>query len=305
MRLEGEHKNGMRKKLIINPSVLPKVLLLGNGILQLNKGICWAELINSISPADIERRSLDGIPYAMQPEAVCGTNVEEVQRKTAETIENGNPHELLKQLVELDFDAILTTNYTYEIEQALSGNHWTGRSRRNSFTALYGSPHVRYNTHICNLVKGKSGREVPVFHIHGEKDRKHSLTLSYYSYANAVYHLVDINKQRKNIYEEKQQAGGMLECYSWLDYFLLGDVYAVGFGFDLSEFDIWWAIERKSREHALHGQLHAYTISKEPDTAKSTMFKAMNVDERFVKVQNGNYLKAYEDIFDELKRMFI
>ena len=42
--------------------------------------------------------------------------------------------------------------------------------------------------------------------------------------------------------------GMEMECQGWLDYFLMGDVHAVGFGFDLSEFDIWWAIERKSRE---------------------------------------------------------
>ena len=288
-------------KLYIDSTKPPKVLLLGNGILQLNKGLRWSELIEAISPDTSGARSLKGIPYAMQPEAVCGTNVEEVQRKTAKAINNSDSHTLLEQLVDLEFDAILTTNYTYEIEVALSGGKWTENKRKSSHTTLKGSPHVRHNTHKCNLVKCRNGRTVPVFHVHGEKDRKHSLVLSYYSYANAVYQLIDMNKERSNIYAEKQADGSPIECYGWLDYFLLGEVYAIGFGFDLSEFDIWWAMERKSREKAFHGQLHAYMIEKQQDFAKSTMFETMNVDERFIEVQGEDFPKAYEKVLAELR----
>ena len=270
--------------------------------MQLNKGMRWSELINALGAADTYMPSMEGIPFAMQPEAVCGTDVEEVQRKTADTIADGTPHELLKQLVDLDFDAILTTNYTYEIEKAIYDKCWTEHSRKNSHTTLSGSTHVRHNTYKCNIVKGRNGREVPVFHIHGEKARKHSLILSYYSYANAVYHLIEMNKKRQNTYEEKQMAGIPLECHGWLDYFLLGEVFAVGFGFDFSEFDIWWAMERKSRENAIHGRLHTYMIGDRPDQAKSAMFETMNVEERFIKLQDGNYLAAYKTIFAELKK---
>ena len=290
------------KKLYIDLSRPPKVLLLGNGVLQLNNGMKWSELIAAISPSDVPERKMEGIPYAMQPEAACGTDVEEVQRKTAEAIRTAVPHEMLQQLTDLRFDAILTTNYTYEIEETLTGKHWSESRRRKSHTTLYGSPHVRYNTYKCNVVKDRNGREIPVFHVHGEKERKHSLVLSYYSYASSVYRLIDMNKRRQNTYEEKQQEEGLLECQGWLDYFLLGDVYAVGFGFDLSEFDIWWAMERKSREHADHGRLHAYMIGEKQDAAKSTMFEAMDVEEKYYRVEMGNYLSAYERMLIDLKK---
>ena len=38
----------------------------------------------------------------------------------------------------------------------------------------------------------------------------------------------------------------------------MGNVWSVGFGFDFSEFDIWWATERKAREKADHGKLKVY-----------------------------------------------
>ncbi len=38
---------------------------------------------------------------------------------------------------------------------------------------------------------------------------------------------------------------GSLPALSWLDYFILGDVYSLGFGFDTSEMDLWWLLCRK------------------------------------------------------------
>ena len=49
-------------------------------------------------------------------------------------------------MLSLPFDAILTTNYTYEIENALTGEEWTERARRKAFAALDGNSRVRHNT---------------------------------------------------------------------------------------------------------------------------------------------------------------
>lgn len=40
------------KRIFIEPSNPPKVLLLGNGILQLNNGMRWSELINALGSSD-------------------------------------------------------------------------------------------------------------------------------------------------------------------------------------------------------------------------------------------------------------
>ena len=60
----------------------------------------------------------------MQPEAIRGTEGEEVQRLISSNIRSQSPHEILRQLVFMDFDAIITTNYTYEIEDALLDGKW-------------------------------------------------------------------------------------------------------------------------------------------------------------------------------------
>ncbi len=277
----------MKKKIQIDIKRPPRVLFLGNGVLMLSKGTSWSDLLSSIRLPDREMPDVNDIPFAMQPEAIRGTDVEEVQRLIVANIDSQIPHEVLKELVFMDFDAIITTNYTYEIEDALLGGKWTDNKRKNSHTTLFGSPHVRYNTYKCNLIKDINEREIPVFHIHGEKARKHSMVLSYYSYADAVFHLIEMNKRRQNEYEEHQKENVPLTVQGWLDYFLLGEVYAIGFGFDLSEFDIWWAAERKNREKAKNGKLRAYMFSGKQNTEKSVMFKAMGIDERYIPVTDN------------------
>lgn len=286
--------------LHIDPSKTPNVLFLGNGLLRLNNGKNWGELLNSISKRDIPNQVLDLVPTAMQPEVLCGTEVEEVQRQIAEVIESVSPHQIIKDLVSLPFDAILTTNYTYEIEQALTNGKWSEYRRRKAFTILDGSSHVRHNTFICNMVVTADGRVVPVFHIHGEKARKGSLVLSYYSYAASVSRLFEYNKRRGNIYQEKQDSSEELICHSWLDYYLLGNVYAVGFGFDTSEFDIWWATERKAREKAKHGPLIIFlTENTDKLTSQKVLYEAMAVKWESYRT-DPDYASGYRKIYERI-----
>ena len=297
----------MSKELSFSSVSLPRVLLLGNGILRLYNGGDWSELLKQIEPKPPKRYNLKGIPFAMQPEALCGVDVEEVQRKTAKAITEANTgtKEMMKKILSLPFDAVLTTNYTYEIETVLSGGRWTEYSRTKAFTALDGHNRVRHNTSICNIVYCEDGRIIPVFHIHGERARKHSLILSYYSYANAVSRLVELNKERGNYYQERQKAGEDIHVKSWLDYFLMGDVYAIGFGFDTSEFDIWWAIERKARENAKHGALYALVTEENMnEKPQKVLFEAMKTNLHNFKPEHKDYDQAYEQILSYLSGEF-
>lgn len=285
----------------IDCNKIPNVLLLGNGMLKLgNTGTSWDELIAKIRgiDKDIDYRCL---PYAMQPEAVCGVDVEDIQRRIAMEIKDiDNPHSLLYKLLEIPFDAIITTNYTYEIEKILSGGKWSSNMRRKAFTALDDNSKPHHNTHICNVVTTIDGRYVPVFHVHGEYERKHSMILSYYSYAKILSRLIEYNKLLGNSLFEHQQEMRIKECRCWLDYFILGNIYSVGFGLDVSEFDIWWAIERKAREKAEHGILMAYLDGEMRETKQSILLDAMNAKYQFVSVSDG-YEEMYNKIIADIK----
>ena len=64
-----------------------------------------------------------GCSLAMQPEALCGVDVEELQRKTVAAIEDGKAHDVLRKLATLPFDAILTTNclLTTDMVKSITG----------------------------------------------------------------------------------------------------------------------------------------------------------------------------------------
>ena len=292
-----------KTKIELDMKYKPNVLLLGNGMLKLgNNGTSWKDLLNSIRTRD-DIVDESKVPFAMQPEVFCGVDVEEIQRRVAEKIETVNKiHPLLHELLSLPFDAILTTNYTYEIEDALSAKPWTSYARKMAYTALDGNTKVNHNTFVCNAITTLDGRTIPVFHIHGEKERKHSMVLSYYSYANALSRLTKYNKELGNTLYECQQEGKKHICRCWLDYFLLGNVWSVGFGLDISEFDIWWAIERKARECAEHGMFKAYFAGEEQaDNPQKVLLDAMGMEYAFIPVDGGNYESMYERVIDDIK----
>ena len=297
----------MKKEMIefkIDTIKRPNVLLLGNGMLKLgNDGISWEKLLDRIKMRQ-DDVDVKNVPYAMQPEVYCGVDVEEIQRRVSNTITTlADVHPLLIELLSLPFDAILTTNYTYEIESILYKKEWTPKSRRDAYVSLDGNNKVKNNTFVCNAVKTSDRGIIPVFHLHGEKERKHSLVLSYYSYANSLSRLTKYNKELGNSLYECQQEEKMHVCKCWLDFFLLGNVWSVGFGLDISEFDIWWAIERKARECAEHGIFKAYFDRDEKDDdPQKVLLDAMKMDYRYIPVKNKSYETMYEEVIDDIRR---
>ena len=299
----GDWNMKTNRKCIIKADATPKVLFLGNGILQLgHTNNSWEDLLKQISNKKELPKLKNIVTYAMQPEVVCDCEVEEIQRRISENIKEFPIHPYLQELLELPFDAVITTNYTYEIEQVLSDGKWTKYKRKKAFTALNGEYKVNNNTFVCNVVETKSGKMIPVFHIHGESERKHSMILSYYSYASALGRLISHNSKLKNTLFEHQKSGMDYECKSWLEMFIMADVYSVGFGFDTSEFDVWWAIERKSREKAHHGKLTAYMERKE-ECAQNYLFESMGVDNKIFEVVDGNYEPLYRYAINDIKTM--
>lgn len=282
----------------------PNVLLLGNGLLRLgNKGISWEKLLKGIKTCEDDSIA-QKLPFAMRPEALCGVEVEKIQNNISKEIENVDSiHPLLKELLQQPFDAILTTNYTYEIEEELLGTAFSMSKRKKAFTDLNDKPQARLNTFICNTIKTPDGRKVPVFHIHGEKYRKSSLVLSYYSYAKSLSLLTQYNKQLGNSFSECEKEEKDYKCKSWLDYFLLGNVWSVGFGLDVSEFDIWWAIERKAREKFSHGFFKAYFPNEEDtkDNPQKVLLEAMKGEYKFFKLKDKDYASVYREIIDDIE----
>ena len=100
-----------------------------------------------------------------------------------------------------------------------------------------------------------------------------------------------------------------------MESFLFADVYCLGFGFGLAEFDLWWLLNRKAREQNNTGNLYFYEPKNENDFAKiellslmkkvdgSRLVEIINLD--YVKTDNTNWRKFYSEcVFDIEKRIY-
>ena len=282
----------------------PRVLLLGNGILRLRGGVSWESLLSRIAVNDeIPDHVLREIPLAMRVEALCGADVEGARLRAAAEFEPTDAcvTDTLRRLLRLPWDCVLTTNYTYEAEGVLLGkDRFDREDRRRALACMDGSVRRRDNLHFCYIMERKGLPPLPVWHIHGDLGRPESMILSYYSYAKAISRLQKYNRQLKNAFQDAVEARRMVVPRSWTDWFILGDVYTVGFGYDFSEFDLWWAAERKARENARVGRLIAYQDRQAKSDPVCALLKSIGGEVNRV-YDYDDYIEYYRIVIDEIE----
>jgi hypothetical protein len=116
----------IQDELQISYDQIPKVLFLGNGINRAFDFLSWYKLLKSISSVELnedERMVVKCIPYPFKPVILTSDHVDQGMKKLADDLTSFQSppieEELLRAYAAGSFDAILTTNYTYELERAL------------------------------------------------------------------------------------------------------------------------------------------------------------------------------------------
>lgn len=278
----------------------PQVLLLGNGLNLASGAPKWTELIQKIKTnpkIQMDASITDVVPYPLLAVLVTGDQVDSKIKENPELFCGCN-NEMLKkirpfiqELLEIEFDELLTTNYSYEIERSaypeitqLGHNcvklmrHTGGAKRAES----------KYLLHTYNEVKTNQ-KTSRVWHIHGEIRKPCSVVLGHYYYGNLLERYHKFFDGRRNKQFENEAMGLPPIIDSWLDAFVMGDVYILGFGFDFSEFDLWWLLNRKKREKASHGKVYFY------EPAKGNEIKHMLLETYGVEIECLGYRQSKPD----------
>ena len=135
----------------------PEVLLLGNGLNNAFDGTTWNALIYKMARRKDLPKRID-LPYPLQILlATCGDyaqSLRDMQDALVGVQPQGEFRYLLHRLMDMGFDDILTTNYSYELERAsfpkeLDSAKTCGRVRRiQATTAERAEP--RYMLHTFN-----------------------------------------------------------------------------------------------------------------------------------------------------------
>ena len=232
---------------------IPKVLLLGNGINRAYGYASWGDLIESISTtklSDAEKESMTNVPYPLQPVIMTGdhlgTQMKLISAQLAALRAPEAEESALRAFASLPADAILTANYTYELEKALDPKFKSIPGRKCKERKLVYSDSGKYNAqqlHSCFVIEDYP----PVWHIHGEAARHNTMVLGHYYYGKLLAKMQQYVASLMARYRARTSRLQGIEMRSWLDYFLLGDVHIVGLGMALSELDLWWLVNCKKR----------------------------------------------------------
>ncbi len=302
----------------MNSLTTPHVLFLGNGLNLAYSGISWSDLIGKIAKRDDFDWAESEMPMPLQA-ILASDNQIRTSLKTAKEdfrgkIRTEQQMEVLRDLLTMGFDDILTTNYSYELEEAaLVKKELTDRQVAKLMRYTSKNPERNYLLHTYNQVTC-GNTENRIWHVHGEIRKTDSMILGHYWYGKLLYKIIEESEENKDHYARNQREGKPTELNSWMDSFILGDVYVLGFGFGLSEVDLWWLLNRKQRERAEHGRVYFYELRSEKQREKTELLKLMDVEvfdlgfsdiEKTTPDGKADYKAFYQAAIEDIKQKIV
>ncbi len=267
-----------------NNKMKPNILLLGNGINRAFGESSWEDVINGLSTGEFDcaqkwMKEINKLPFGLQTVVISSDSVSDGMCRLSKKL---MPHKLkddhallLRSLASLPFDAVLTTNYSYEIETALQPDFIvkSGCSSKYRKKTMDGNKsQEQFGLFRYYDVAGRN-----IWHIHGEAAHPSSMVMGHYYYGKI---LSEIQKRIPNLIREYKIAcknGKQFIPRSWVDYFMIGNVHVLGFGMDPSEMDIWWLVNCKKRNFPGKGRIFFY----EPNLERENRFAVKALCETF------------------------
>lgn len=262
----------------------PQVLLIGNGINRVFGGDSWTGILKRISKRN--DMPIDDLKSPMPLQAVLVTNddiktaLNSHKKLFYGSINNIEQESVYQSILSLGFDHILTTNYSYELEIASLDKGTISDYellKMVSHTIAVERAEPKYLLYTYNQCKYKN-IDNKIWHIHGEARKPDGMVLGHYYYSNLLCRMKNYLDKKGPIYKKKQDVGKDISFDSWLDAFVLGNVYIIGFGYDLSEFDLWWLLNRKYREKADKGKVYFFVPESNEFDEKTELLKILGVE---------------------------
>lgn len=279
-----------------------KILLVGNGFnLVSDGGASWNALLNNLAgtpKTDHERDVRQAKPFTLWFEEVAsGGRHRQLKENIAKDLNrrvSSNKHH--KDLMALNFQHILTTNYDYNLETADGGRWISNFPARETFYSLF-RRHSLGNRHV--------------WHIHGELDIVGSIMLGHEQYSGYIHKIrsflssgVETNaKDREGKpYLSKfsrNNKNSSVDVESWVDLFLEHEVHIIGFGLDYTENHLWNLITEKQslkKKGFSIGQavFHRCSDKKQntADEARMSILSALDVN--VIDHIGASYAEAYD-----------
>ncbi|MBO4374859.1 MAG: hypothetical protein J5829_07105 [Lachnospiraceae bacterium] len=249
----------------IQNGTVPNILFLGNGLNQAFGEASWDRVIEMLSTGEFDYdetvfAEIQKMPYALQTILISSDSVNEGMSQIAESMLpralSPEHSELLHDYTKVGFDAILTTNYSYEIETSLNPEFSVslGKASKYRFSSKTGSrPQEQFGIYKYYYINN-----CRIWHVHGEAAHPNSMVMGHYYYGKLLSEIQKRVPEVIRTYSACKKKEVDFIPQSWIDYFLIGNVYIVGFGLNPSEMDIWWLINCKKRHFPEAGKIYFY-----------------------------------------------
>lgn len=260
----------------------PKVLLIGNGLNRSFGGASWMNLLKNISRRDDWDKI--GLPYPLKAILATNNDIKSALKNKKDAlygeIGSDKQEEMIRKLLEAGFDHILTTNYSYEFEMVANNTKTISEYKIKKMvnhtpivTKAEGSYLLcTFNETNSNSIKNK------IWHIHGEARKVSSMVLGHYTYGSLLSRVEQHCKKNNSYYYENMNEDIEVEVKSWIDAFIMGEVHVLGFAFDLSEFDLWWLLNKKFNYSSEYSKIYFYDPYNSEDYGKYELLKLFGVE---------------------------
>ncbi len=258
-----------------------KILLLGNGINRCFEKSSWQEAIENVRArfgVELPMEQIKELPCNMQIVAASDDHVDEAMSGycadlCADVISDENKELLL--FITDGFDDVLTTNYSFELEQALGIKPTAASYRHASKQMVTGLPKSRQKTNIFKY-HGAGGKRI--WHIHGDAAAPNSVVMGHYYYGKLLRAIQERISEFMPAYMGRTARGLEFDSLSWVDLFLMNNVYIIGCLLDLCEYDLYYLLCCKKRRK--NGSTVTYFIKQgeEISLERRIMFDAYDVN---------------------------
>ena len=254
---------------------MKNAVLYGNGLNLLNGGIPWNVLLENISGSPLikdipnimkyETIVLDSEEYYKDSFLFAGgklifangnplytkTSIEEdIKNKIRDKLKDSSSNFAYEQLVMLNIEHFITTNYDQTLYNLLSAKGYK-KSESNNTESLYS---IRRKFGLQN----KEGVRKCIWPIHGTIQYPKSIMLGLDHYCGSVGKINDYIKGKYEYNKDNKSfvLDGIIErlrgqkCekpFSWIDLFFTHNIHILGFGLQYDEIDLWWILNKRQR----------------------------------------------------------
>lgn len=271
------------------------------------EGMSWKSIIRQLlfnyGNNDIKYEDISNLPMPLQIITATKDNVDTAMKALSKSmcseIISDEKMMFCKKLLSLSVDDIITTNYTYELEQAsgISPNK-NAYYRAREYTKKVTKTEDNFRLYTYSDLKSVSKR---LWHIHGDAASPKSIVMGHYWYGKLLREIEERVSRFLKIYRSSKGQNEKQLNLSWVDSFLKNDVYMLGFGFDTSELDLWWLACCKKR-HFPETRIHFYTDKQEIDKGFKAMLDSYNIEiHNEIAVKGSNYVKFYENVIEDIE----